>query len=343
MPDKLTANPFMKTNSSASTAQLPLAPAAAPQSLATVPPPAQATRSTGKPSALVVMASRLSVEPEKLLNTLKHTVFKGASDEEMLALVVVANEYGLNPLLKELYAFPNKGGGIVPMVPIDGWTKIVNRQPDFDGMEFEFADDDKGKPFSCTCVLYIKERSKPLRVTEFYAECYRNTDPWNKMPRRMLRHKAYMQAARLAFGLSGIFDEDEAGDQAERAPVRVVETAAPPTLPATATVVSNSNDVLGRTTVGAGSSPAPTASPVAIDPQTAAEAAMILVETLFVEHGLDETEFLTWAKAQKFAPPTCQTVGDLPLETLKRFLANLPALAAQVKAAGEPTPPAPAA
>ena len=32
------------------------------------------------------------------------------------------------------------------------------------------------------------------------------------MPRRMLRHKALIQGARIAFGFSGIYDEDEARD-----------------------------------------------------------------------------------------------------------------------------------
>jgi hypothetical protein len=32
------------------------------------------------------------------------------------------------------------------------------------------------------------------------------------MERRMLRHKSYIQAARYAFGLSGIYDEDEGRD-----------------------------------------------------------------------------------------------------------------------------------
>ena len=51
-----------------------------------------------------------------------------------------------------------------------------------------------------------------MRVTEFYKECYRATDPWKQMPRRMLRHKALKEAARVAFGFSGITDEDEARD-----------------------------------------------------------------------------------------------------------------------------------
>jgi phage recombination protein Bet len=165
-----------------------------------------------KQSALVVMARQLSVEPQKLLQTLKDTVFKGASDSELLTLVVVSNTYGLNPLLKEIYAFPAKGGGIVPVVSIDGWISMVNRQAQLDGLDFEFDDQGNNIPFSCTCTIYVKNRSHPVRVTEFYDECYRNTDPWNKMPRRMLRHKALKEAGRVAFGFSGVTDEDEARD-----------------------------------------------------------------------------------------------------------------------------------
>jgi phage recombination protein Bet len=165
-----------------------------------------------KASALTVMARHLNVEPQKLLQTLKDTVFKGASDSELLMLVVVANTYKLNPLLKEIYAFPAKGGGIVPVVSVDGWISMVNRQASLDGLEFEFEDQGNNIPLSCTCTIYMKDRSHPVRVTEFYDECYRATEPWKQMPRRMLRHKALKEAARIAFGFSGVTDEDEARD-----------------------------------------------------------------------------------------------------------------------------------
>lgn len=156
------------------------------------------------------MASRLSVDPTKLLDTLKATVFKGANNEELLALVTVANEYGLNPFLKELYAFPAKGGGIVPVVSVDGWNKMLNRQPDFDGIKFQTENDTDGNLYSCTATVYIKGRSHPVEITEYLAECRRKTDPWETMPRRMLRHRTLCQAARVAFGFSGVHNEDEA-------------------------------------------------------------------------------------------------------------------------------------
>ena len=166
-------------------------------------------------SALAIMADRCSVDPAKLHLTLKNTVFKGASDDELLALVVTANIYQLNPFLKEIYAFPKKGGGIVPLVGFDGWVKIANRQPNLDGMDVEVFGNDKN-PTHAVCKIYLKNRSRPVEITEYFSECHRNTDPWNQMPRRMLRNKAVIQAVRIAFGVAGIHDEDDANDMTMR-------------------------------------------------------------------------------------------------------------------------------
>ena len=47
-------------------------------------------------------------------------------------------------------------------------------------------------------------------ITEYFEEVSRATDPWKSHPRRMLRHKAIIQCARVAFAFTGIKDEDEA-------------------------------------------------------------------------------------------------------------------------------------
>jgi phage recombination protein Bet len=142
-----------------------------------------------------------------LSGVLKATCFKSGtpvSDAQMTALLVVANQYKLNPFTKEIFAFPDKGG-IVPVVGLDGWSRIINERPEMDGMEF-LQDAE-----SCTCVIYRKDRSHPIKVTEWMEECRRDNSPaWRSHPRRMLRHKAMIQCARLAFGFAGIYDEDEA-------------------------------------------------------------------------------------------------------------------------------------
>ena len=162
-------------------------------------------------SALSVMANRLNIDPARLHETLQASVFAKASKEEFMALVIVANEYQLNPLTKEIYAFPAKGGGIVPVVSIDGWVSMTNNHPAMDGVDFEYHHDEAGGLVAVTGAIYRKDRSRPIRVTEYLSECKRATEPW-KMENRMLRHKAFMQCARYAFGFSGVTDDDEAAD-----------------------------------------------------------------------------------------------------------------------------------
>ena len=167
-----------------------------------------------KPAGLAAtMASKFQMEPQKFMQTIKSTVMpSSATAEEVSAFLMVAQEYGLNPLLREIHAFPKKGGGIQTVVGVDGWANLISGNKNFDGCEFEYENAPDGTPVATTCTLYRKDCTRPTKVTEYYDECKRGTEPWKQMPRRMLRHKALMQCGRIAFGLSGIVDEDEAQD-----------------------------------------------------------------------------------------------------------------------------------
>lgn len=164
------------------------------------------------------MAERRHLDPQQFYDTVKETLVPANTTKEQLAaFLMVADRYGLDPLTKEIYAFPNrKGTGITPVLSIDGWINLVNSHPQSDGFSFKHERDSDGRLLSITCTMHRKDRTHPVEVTEFYAECYRNTEPWNQMPGRMLRHKAFKEAARLAFGFAGITDEDEARDMGDR-------------------------------------------------------------------------------------------------------------------------------
>lgn len=175
-------------------------------------PKNQISQADEKSSAMSIMAERYNVDPKALYKNLKETCFKGANDAEMMTLIVVANEYGLNPLTRQIYAFPAKGGGITPVVSVDGWMNMMNHHPNFNGIEFTENDSAEGKPISVTATLHLKNANHPVIVTEYFEECFRPTEPWRQMPRRMLRHKAVAQVVRVGFGFSGIYDQDEATD-----------------------------------------------------------------------------------------------------------------------------------
>jgi phage recombination protein Bet len=161
------------------------------------------------------MADKYSLKPDEFSRTVRATCgLSTATPEQVAAFLIVAKEYGLNPLTKEVYAFPGKGGGIVPIVSIDGWVNLVNSHKQCDGFEFTMEHKPDGELVSCTCTMHRKDRTHPVSVTEYLSECKRPTDPW-KMEHRMLRHKAMIQAARYAFGFAGIYDEDEGRTIAE--------------------------------------------------------------------------------------------------------------------------------
>lgn len=167
-------------------------------------------------------AERFGMDPDGVVDILKSTAFKvrdgQATDAQMTALMIVADQYKLNPFTKEIYAYPDKQNGIVPVVGVDGWSRIINEHPQLDGIEFNYGPatiQHKGK--TChewiECVIYRKDRQKPIVIREFFSEVVRNASfatPWDSHPNRMHRHKALIQCARIAFGFAGIYDDDEA-------------------------------------------------------------------------------------------------------------------------------------
>ena len=157
------------------------------------------------------MAAQYGLEPRALVGTIKATLMpKEASTEDVAAFLMIARTYSLNPFLREIFAFPKKGGGVQTIVSIDGWTNLINSHPQFDGAEFvEQRNPKDNKIEAITCKIWRKDRQRPIAVTEYLAECKRNTDVWGQWPMRMLRHRALIQCARYAFGFAGLLDPDE--------------------------------------------------------------------------------------------------------------------------------------
>lgn len=191
---------------------------------------------TARVSLVQKFASKFHIEEAKLLPILKATAFKqreGAAEvtnEQMAALLIVADQYGLNPFTREIFAFPDKQNGIVPVVSVDGWARILNEDAMFNGLEFRYSESriEPGKLDGLKwsgyewieAVIYRKDRTNPIVVREYFEEVYRTPfkfddgnskeGPWQSHPKRMHRHKALIQCARLAMGFAGLFDEDEA-------------------------------------------------------------------------------------------------------------------------------------
>lgn len=131
-------------------------------------------------------------------------------------LLLLSERLGLDPLNNEIYAIevtPENGkkSRVLFVVGVDGWFKIINSHPQFDGMRFmESSPGEDELPLYIECTIFRKDRRVATSVREYMYEAHTNQGAWLTHPRRMLRHKAMVQCARACFGLGGIYEPDEA-------------------------------------------------------------------------------------------------------------------------------------
>lgn len=166
-------------------------------------------------SIIDLYASERHLTRDDLVVTMMRTIMphdKNGNDlatkADLIAFLQIARNYDLDPWAREIYCIVSRGK-VLPYISIDGYAKIVNRQPQYDGCEFDYEQNPDGQFLSVTCSMFRKDRSRPVRVTEFMSECYKpDSDAWKRNPARMLRHRAFIQAARLTFSIAGSLDED---------------------------------------------------------------------------------------------------------------------------------------
>ena len=136
------------------------------------------------------------------------------SESDLKRILIAAERLGLDPLNNEIYAL--QGGGdpmsaVLLVVSVNGWSRILNANPAFDGMHFlESSESSDSIPQWIECTIHRKDRSVPTTVREYFCEVKGEQGAWLTHPRRMLRHKAMVQCARICFGLVGVYDPDEA-------------------------------------------------------------------------------------------------------------------------------------
>ena len=152
------------------------------------------------------------------------------SDSQLLMLLSVAKRYNLNPLIRELHAFTsnrdNDAGQKVSImqivVGVDGWFKIVSRDPRFVGYKTIEQRNGAGKLEAVTIEMYrrdwrIDDEFLPgtytARMDEWLVEHKPNKGPtnWEEMPEHRLFGVAFKECARRTLGITECIGEaDEA-------------------------------------------------------------------------------------------------------------------------------------
>lgn len=105
----------------------------------------------------------------------------------------------LDPLCEEIGFTQYDDGQWQVFITIEGCSKLLNQHPQFNGLVFNQADTlIDGVPEWMECSIHRKDRTVPTTVREYLTEVRGENPIWQKMPRRMLRHRALQQCVRLA-------------------------------------------------------------------------------------------------------------------------------------------------
>ena len=83
-----------------------------------------------------------------LVATIKQTVCKGATDAQLRMFLEVCKKTGLDPFLKEVWYIAEKN---LIMAGRDGYLRVANENPQFDGMDTRVERDENNKPIKATC------------------------------------------------------------------------------------------------------------------------------------------------------------------------------------------------
>lgn len=172
------------------------------------------------------MSNDLAVKTTSIdmLATLRDTVAPGLTNAEFLLFSEMVKATNLNPITKEIWAI-KAGGRLQVMTGINGFLKIANSHPQFDGMEVSFEWDEKNL-ISSTAKVYRKDRRFPSVATAYLSEYGKQTPIWKSMPTIMLSKCAKSLAIREAFiaEVGGLYTQEEMPSEYAASPAAIVAT-----------------------------------------------------------------------------------------------------------------------
>jgi len=157
---------------------------------------------------------------------LRRTVCKNASDDEFKVFLHVAETYGLNPFLGQIFYWKDKKGNSIQYTSRDGYLSIANRHEAFDGffsdvvrkndsfkrkndvIEHEYGTD-RGEIIGAFCQVFRKDRSQEVYSFANFNEYNGYNSVWNRYPSAMILKVAESMALKRAFSVSGLVSKEE--------------------------------------------------------------------------------------------------------------------------------------
>ena len=156
----------------------------------------------------------------EIIAAIKQTVCRGASDAQLRMFIEVCKSTGLNPWLKEIWFVAEKG---IIMAARDGYLRVANENPAFDGMDTKVERDERGVPIKAVCTVWRKDRNHPISCEAYYNEYNKNSPVWKQYPSAMISKVAEVLALKRSFAINGVVSEEEVGYEAQKTPQEVAQ------------------------------------------------------------------------------------------------------------------------
>lgn len=171
----------------------------------------------------------------ELVQTIKDTVAQGATNSELYYLFQVANMYGLNPLLKEIW-FTKIDGKVAIMTSRDGYLKIAKKNPNFikvqsvavyqndnfttkmkNGevveVEHSFNHIDRGHLVGAYAFLKSKNEDENLFAIKDFKEYNKGNRIWKGYSEAMIRKVAEADVLKRFADINGLVTAEEIGQE----------------------------------------------------------------------------------------------------------------------------------
>lgn len=158
-----------------------------------------------------------------IVATIKQTVARGATDAQLRMFLEVCRSTGLDPFLKEIWYVAEKG---LIMAARDGYLRVANESPEFDGLETRVERDERGIPIKAVCTVWRKDRNHPVISEAYFNEYAKQSPVWKQYPSAMISKVAEVLALKRSFAINGVVSEEELGYEGPRGSAEAAQDVA---------------------------------------------------------------------------------------------------------------------
>ena len=147
------------------------------------------------------------------IDLIKAKIAPDCTDSEFELLMYMANTYGLDPLLRQIWAVKRSiDKPALIFAGRDGMLAIAHRSGHFDGMQsgvvYEGTGKDK-KPVSAWCEIWRNDMTHSFKTDVPFSEYNTGYSVWKTNPSAMILKVAEAVCLRKAFSVSGLYAPEE--------------------------------------------------------------------------------------------------------------------------------------